>query len=430
MQKTGLHVDTTPFLPAAGKKGGSLHETAAACFVDEERPPTPEHIRRFRKSYVKQPGKRTQHWGLANDPAPRPSEFTYGALGSKSRGVDELMGSHAEPSSMQAYQQMRAETIYESNKKEQLGKTLNRQYEWPKQIAHDETFRFGVQGSKEKVTAIEVILPSDAPSLNVTEEQKEMYKLSHYAYEPGEQKNRKYDWQKAGIDPVTHVFGATAEIDYKDGVAKAFNPDLEYDSKVQPTEFMPKSVADFKKVRQDELGKVKNLGLGRHPVPPDYTYGISYKRADDWGAKECIQGNYTEEEQLPDPDLGRSLRRGCAPDEVLVSERTFGVPNVRNDIKPPKFQSVADSKNYGNEPGAKALLYPQPYATRGVYEEDFLRKYPKGELYDIAINAGFCESTEEFEKLYSVACVSSGVSEDEMISLDAIRRAMYAISLE
>lgn len=40
-------------------------------------------------------------------------------------------------------------------------------------------------------------------------------------------------------------------------------------------------------------------------------------------------------------------------------------------------QSVADSKNYGTEPSAKALLYPQPYAVRGVNEEDFLEGYAK-----------------------------------------------------
>eukprot|EP00961_Rhodomonas_salina_P297066 3936907-Rhodomonas_salina.1 len=54
--------------------------------------------------------------------------------------------------------------------------------------------------------------------------------------------------------------------------------------------------------------------------------------------------------------------------------------------------SVADSKNYGNEPGAKPLLYPQPFAVRGVYEEDFLAAHPKHPAAD-AFDAGCLELT-------------------------------------
>jgi hypothetical protein len=140
---------------------------------------------------------------------------------------------------------------------------------------------------------------------------------------------------------------------------------------------MPKSVDDFRKIRADDLGKVRNLGLGSHKLPADHIYGVSTQKFKDWGAKECLQGNYTYDEQQPDPDLGRSLRRGCAPEHVLTSERVFGVPCIRQDIIPPRNPSVADSKNYGNEPGAKALLYPQPFSQRGVYEEDFLQGHPK-----------------------------------------------------
>jgi hypothetical protein len=58
------------------------------------------------------------------------------------------------------------------------------------------------------------------------------------------------------------------------------------------------------------------------------------------------------------------------------------------------MQSVADCKNYGNEPGAKALLYPPPFADRGVFEDDFLRPRPRAELADIAVAAGVCSPAE------------------------------------
>eukprot|EP00288_Rhodomonas_lens_P013664 CAMPEP_0177700142 /NCGR_PEP_ID=MMETSP0484_2-20121128/5944_1 /TAXON_ID=354590 /ORGANISM="Rhodomonas lens, Strain RHODO" /LENGTH=428 /DNA_ID=CAMNT_0019211337 /DNA_START=47 /DNA_END=1333 /DNA_ORIENTATION=+ len=422
MSNIGKFHDTAPNLPAAGKVFTGLADTTAACFSGIERPPTPDDIKKYRKSFTGQPGKRIQHWGTENDGLPRPEEFTYGVKGAKDMGVGDTLGGHLEPSTMQAYQQMRAEMVYDSSKKEPLGRSIGRNYNYPEAIKNDPNFRFGVMGSGDKEPAITAIFPPNAPSLSSTEDHIAMYKKSHGSYEPGEQRKRDYTWDKVqgGIDPGTHIFGATAEIDYRDGVAKAFNPDREYESGVKPTEFVPKNVADFRKVRADELGTVRNLGLGQHTLNPDHVYGLASQRFNDWGARECLQGNYTAEEQQPDPDLGRSLRRG------LRSDRTFGVPCVRSDIMPPKMPSVADSKNYGNEPGAKPLLYPQPFAVRGVYEEDFLAAHPKAELKDIIMSAGVAESEEHFEQLYKAAQKAYGKKDDEPMSVESIRQALYA----
>lgn len=53
-------------------------------------------------------------------------------------------------------------------------------------------------------------------------------------------------------------------------------------------------------------------------------------------------------------------------------ERAFGVPSIRDDIRPPKMRSVADPNNYGNELNGKGLLYPSKFSFDGVTEEDFL----------------------------------------------------------
>jgi hypothetical protein len=351
---------------------------------------------------------------------------------------------------MQAYQNMRAEAVYESSRKEPLGRGCSRNYVFPDEVQNPK-FRFGLSASGDSEPAAAVVFPPDAPSLNTAPEHLAQYKKSHGAYEPGEQKRRNYTWDKVngGIDPSSFVFGGTAEIDYKNGVAKALNTDLEFESKSKPTEFMPKSVAEFRSVRADELGKVRNLGLGDHRLGPQHTYGMPSKRFNDWGAKECLTGNYTEDEQQPDPDLGKSLRRGCAPEAVLSSDRSFGVPCIRQDIKPPKLavcfrfavlvflpcqftlvplQSVADCKNYGNEPGAKALLYPQPFAERGVHEDDFLTLHPKAELADIVVSSGVCDASE-FESLFNLALSLSKAPPDSPLSVDAIRRAMYTAAL-
>jgi hypothetical protein len=91
---------------------------------------------------------------------------------------------------------------------------------------------------------------------------------------------------------------------------------------------------------------------------------------------------------------------------------------------------VADAKNYGNEPGAKALLYPQTFASRGVYEEDFLVGRPKPELRDICCTSGLADSVSHFEELYRSAQQAYGVSEDDQLSVEAIRQALYAATLK
>ena len=89
-----------------------------------------------------QPGKRVQHWGAENDKPPRPEEFTYGVTGEKSHGV----GDYTESSAVQAYLTMRSEAVYDSSKKEPLGKGFTRNYKLPDQIAKDPNFRFGLAG--------------------------------------------------------------------------------------------------------------------------------------------------------------------------------------------------------------------------------------------------------------------------------------------
>ncbi len=93
------------------------------------------------------------------------------------------------------------------------------------------------------------------------------------------------------------------------------------------------------------------------------------------------------------------------------------------------MQSVADCKNYGKEPGAKALLYPQSFAERGLYEDDFLEAHPKAELADIVVSAGVC-APEEFDSLYALAASLAKAPPDAPLSVEAIRRAMYAATLQ
>jgi hypothetical protein len=94
-------------------------------------------------------------------------------------------------------------------------------------------------------------------------------------------------------------------------------------------------IEDFKMTANDELGRVKNLGHGPTAAEDNHIYGIPSRRFHEWGAGRLLKGDYSEEEQLPDPDLGKSLRQGYrnlpdVPDEVAWEFRTITRPTFLN----------------------------------------------------------------------------------------------------
>ena len=170
------------------------------------------------------------------------------------------------------------------------------------------------------------------------------------------------------------------------GVAKAMNPSLD-DNWKRPPVVVEKLLEDFRVVSTESLGAVKNLGYGNTKVPGSHVYGMPSQSGPEWGVRECI-GNYTPDEQLPDKDLGRSIRPGWR--NVSANERrVFGVPSIRSDIPAPALKSVADHQNYGDEVGTGPLLYPPRFADEGVTQADFLTATSKEEIADIFRCAGF-----------------------------------------
>jgi len=57
------------------------------------------------------------------------------------------------------------------------------------------------------------------------------------------------------------------------GAEQAINTER-VDSSFPKTVIVKKTVEDFKAVTSDPLGKPKNLGQGKPPVPPDFAFGV------------------------------------------------------------------------------------------------------------------------------------------------------------
>lgn len=80
---------------------------------------------------------------------------------------------------------------------------------------------------------------------------------------------------------------------------------------------------------------------------------------DKWNVGQCIRGEATLKEAVPDKDLGKTNKFGFRNTAKQGDEnRVFGVPTIRDDIQKKGMKSVADPINYGDEPAGIELLFP------------------------------------------------------------------------
>ena len=231
---------------------------------------------------------------------------------------------------------------YASAVREPLGKSYQRGYNWPKQVAQAENYSFGVP-TKGIQDAKEVLYPMGG-SLEEKSDTAAQYKKTHGNFAPGEQRTRDYDWaanQRIGQgNPGIHAFGY-GEQKLLNGAAKSIQPER-IDEGFPKTVIVKKIVEDQKAVTQDMLGTVKNLGQGmKHD--PNQVFGVIKKKMD-WNAGKCINGEPTEREIAPDADLGISKKRNCTNTvrNEADRDRAFGCPTIRTDIPYKVQRSVAD----------------------------------------------------------------------------------------
>lgn len=72
--------------------------------------------------------------------------------------------------------------------------------------------------------------------------------------------------------------------------------------------------------------------------------------------------------------------------------RTYGVPSIRIDRPAPRYKSVSDRTNYGDEADAWGLVTPSVFTNSGVYEEDLFKSRSPDEIKTIFASIG-----EQFE---------------------------------
>jgi hypothetical protein len=109
-----------------------MNETAKYCMTFEERPPTPEDVKKYRRSANLAPGKRYVHPKLTNDDIKKFEGMTFGMTSKASDCTTaDLLAQNANNSIVGRLNAIKAESVYQSVRREPLGETFSRHYNLP-----------------------------------------------------------------------------------------------------------------------------------------------------------------------------------------------------------------------------------------------------------------------------------------------------------
>ncbi len=177
------------------------------------------------------------------------------------------------------------------------------------------------------------------PNLEESEETKKLYRTTHGFSNPGEQKDRNYNWKT--IDKSNHIFGKPQEKEYN-GAKNSLMTDF-VDANYPKTKIVDKRLEDFRQATDDMLGTTKYKGTLNANLPEDHVFGVKSIKDDEknWNMGKCIQGELGKNIN-PDVDLGKSVvhksKLSSVQPKEYIPDKTFGVPSVRYDLPKKKIE--------------------------------------------------------------------------------------------
>ena len=398
MSNSGKFYDPIPRIRPAGVTTTITDEGSNKCIKQDEffkAPETPPHIKKYRKSFNNQPGIRQKHYGVADDPT-RAINFPYGKKTYNSEHVSEVIRAQ-NLAGLADYNNDLKEGKYHSRIREPLGTSYIRGYNLPDVVVKTE-FQYGVPTVSSE-NAKDVLYPAGG-------HREEKNKTG----DPAVQKERNYDW---GVDKTQHRFGY-AEQKILNGAAYSLHPERKGGA-FPKTVIVKKTVEDFKQVAHDILGKPKNLGQGAIPVPRDHTFGVSTVGSDAWNAAKCLHGEPASVREVqPDTDLGKCTKAGCRNEVRNDNDinRVFGAPTIRLDIPYRNKKSMADHQNYGDEPDAVDLLFPNAFTELGVSSFDFAALKSRDEIKELFNRIGYTYKIGKFNAMFNRAKIIDQTESD------------------
>lgn len=426
-----VRADPSPSVAPAGKAG----ELALAGGIESRKglqpdviiptprtPPTMSEAQR-RHRQKGSPGAVEINWGLKNLDIPPPIEG-YGMKNNKGEDVAQNFRS-GKLFGVAEYINARAEDVYASTKREPLGAGWSRSHILPEQT-RDPGFAFGIPSEYADHGSKDSIFPRDMEP--DSEEVRIQYQQTHGSTNPGERIDKHYKWPDTVDGNPIHRFGLACNA-REGGVKTALTMDCgEEQLSVPKTVVVKDALANFLEVRGDHLAKPKNLmqGENQQRLPKGHAFG-KRSSSDPISAGELIRGNYSQEEKMPDVDLGTCLTRGRRNFET---DRPLGVPTVRYDIPAPPVEkrSVANSKNFGDDLGAGSLITPSRFQFQGVSPQDFTVRREPSELREVLAGAGVTVPGSELDGILEDAA-SLFEDGDKRASLEAVMHVIRVNAL-
>ncbi|EAR97427.3 hypothetical protein TTHERM_00340080 (macronuclear) [Tetrahymena thermophila SB210] len=341
-------------------------------FQRQQVPQTPEEIKQFRQSYRKQLGKSCIHPKLRVDPKtmqlpsvygkPQPPSDHYGDyFQDKFVGVEDVVNDIREQ-------------IYASNKAMPLGKTLDRKYVFPDQV-QKQNFRYGATTRKDEKDAKDLIYSYvDDAKQNEQHQTNRPFLKPLSQLEAGEQFNRRYDTKYFNPD---NKFGVSSLIK-TDEMKKVFQSEDNQAS----TKIIDRRQELYQNANHIHLGMPKSSFIFKDTAKRNFlsssTPNLNLQKL---GVADCLKYKDLTLQDVMQSNIGRSIPTiGVKSVSQIDDKKIFGIPSIRTDISPPRFQSLTNQYNYGNELSASQLLNPYQYSAYGLKEEDFSKLRPREEV--------------------------------------------------
>ncbi|KAK0045778.1 EF-hand domain-containing family member B [Biomphalaria pfeifferi] len=280
----GKFFDRAPQCLAAGKLT-SQGETSEQCLrPKDERPPSPEVIRKFRATFRPDAGQMRNFYGTAYDPQRQWAvEMTHGIKTHTSVDAGKLVNPEPKTFFLQRLHD-RDENNYPSHKRAPLGKSYDQRPGLPKGLDLA-SFTFGLPTEME-AGAGSLINPNKNYEQVFREatEGHDLYVRSHADYYPLERVCRSYS--SPGFHPQKRYGIATPHSN--DGrMTRETMKWLHETQADKATKIVSKRLEDFREKYQPQLGKSLDPIKDTMNVPPDHTFGALHK-PDPYGAGDVI----------------------------------------------------------------------------------------------------------------------------------------------
>lgn len=249
------------------------------CLTFETPPPTPEHMKKYRKKHNQIPGIKVIHHGLRDDVIP-----DVEAPLNTSHDVNEVtrMFSEGHHTELGRYIKDKDEIHYKRHQLEPLGKSMVLGHTLP-EYTKDSQFAFGVKSVRSEAGTKELIEVDRTLKVQPTFSRMPLRESIDAQKEVIQKRDYQYDWKALGVDPEQFVFGKTPKVIVD----------------VEQTD----SVANSLRFIGDEAERNEPLNpIKKKPMPEDFIYGLEPRNNDEsnkeWGVSECIHSDVEEKRNV------------------------------------------------------------------------------------------------------------------------------------